>query len=135
MVGGPPNIEQPIVVQKKKLKKISDYVIILPIEVLSHVYGVLINKKHDIVFCEVGIGVPLSVLNFSYRLYVKKHVPDIALLDIPYFEKFNLTAGGNMHVVQLEESTPSVIPTRGNQSFSAKFFGRNKSSCIKPMGE
>lgn len=40
-VGGPPNIEQPTIVQKKKLKKISNYGTILP------------------------IGVPLNVLNFS----------------------------------------------------------------------
>lgn len=37
---GPYNIEQPIVAQKKKLKKISDYGIILPIGVPYHNYGI-----------------------------------------------------------------------------------------------
>lgn len=93
---GPPNIEQPIVAHKKKLKKIIDYDKILPIGVPSHIYGVLINKKYDIVFAEAGIGGPLSVLSFGYRLYVKKHAPDIALHNIPYFEKYDITAGGNV---------------------------------------
>ncbi|CAI8605073.1 unnamed protein product [Vicia faba] len=59
-VGGPPNIEQPTLVQTKKLKKNSDYDIILPIGVPSHIYRVLINQKHDIVFGEADIGVPLT---------------------------------------------------------------------------
>lgn len=75
---------------------ISDYGRIIPIGVPSHIYGVLINQKYDFVFSEVGIGVPFSVLNFSYRLYVKKHVPDIALHDIPYSDKFDLAADGNV---------------------------------------
>lgn len=37
---GPPNIEQPIVVQKKKLKKIIDYGMILPIVVPFHIFGI-----------------------------------------------------------------------------------------------
>ena len=50
-VGGSPNIEQPTMVQQKKLKKNSDCGIILLIGVPSHISKVLINKNLDI-----GIG-------------------------------------------------------------------------------
>ncbi|CAI8618210.1 unnamed protein product [Vicia faba] len=59
------------------------------------------NIEHDIVFGEAKIGVPLSVLNFSYKMYARKHVLDIALHSIPYFENFDLAVGGNVINVPL----------------------------------
>lgn len=64
-------------VQKKKLKKIHEFRIILSIGVPSHIYGILTIQKHDIIFGEAEIGVPISELNFSYKMHVKKHVPNI----------------------------------------------------------
>lgn len=89
---GPPNIEQPSVVQKKRLKKISDYGIILPVRIASHMSGVLINQKHDNVFNEARTGVTFSVLKSNFRLYDKILVPDISLHNIPYV----LAAGGSV---------------------------------------
>lgn len=89
---GPPNIEQPIVVQKKRLKKNTGYVIILSIGISSHMYGIFINKKHDNVFGEIGIN--LSVLESNYSMYVKKYVSDISLHHIPYVNKSNLVVDG-----------------------------------------
>lgn len=45
--GGPPNNEQPIVVKKKKIKKIVDYGIILPIGVPSYNYHELFGETSD----------------------------------------------------------------------------------------
>lgn len=73
--GGPPNIEQPIMVQNKKLKKINDYDIILPIGVPSNYFGILIIQNHDFVFGEVEIGGP-SLLNINDKLYVREHILD-----------------------------------------------------------
>lgn len=100
-VRGPPNIEQPTVVQNKKLKKINDYGIIFPIGVPSHICGIFTIQKHDIIFGEAEISVPLSVLNFSYKLYVRKHVPDIVPHNFPHFDKSDLAAGENILDVPL----------------------------------
>lgn len=94
--GGPPNFEQPTVVQKK-VKKNSDYSTILPIRVPSHIFGVLINQKHDIMIGEADIGVPLSQLNLSHKMYVL----DIALHNILHVDKSDLDAGGNVIDVPL----------------------------------
>lgn len=71
--------------QKKKLNKISDYGRTLPIGVPSHIYGVLSNKKRNIVFSEVIIGVLKSI----YTFYVKKYVPYI-----DHFYNSDLAVGG-----------------------------------------
>lgn len=98
-VEGPPNIEQPIVVHKKKLKKISDYDIIIPIGIPSHISVISTIKKYDIVFGEADIGVHLSLLNFRYKLYVRKHIPYILPPNVPHFDKSDLAAGENvLHV-------------------------------------
>lgn len=44
----PPNFEQPRVVQKKKLKKISNYGMILPIRVSFHISRIFTIKNHDL---------------------------------------------------------------------------------------
>lgn len=44
----------------------------------------LINQKHDTVFTEDEKGVPLSLLNLNYKLFVGKHVLDIVLPKIPH---------------------------------------------------
>lgn len=49
-----------------------------------------------IVFSEYDIGVPLSQLNLSYKLYVRKHVPYIIPYNIPHFDKSNLAPGENV---------------------------------------
>lgn len=64
-------------------------------------YGFLINQKHDKVFREAGIGVTLNVVNFNYKLYVKKYVPDITLHDITRVNKPDLTIGGILVDVSL----------------------------------
>lgn len=78
-------------VHKNKLKKISDYGIILPTMVPSHISGII--QKYDIMFGEAETGVPLSVLNFSYKLYVRKHVPHIVPHNIPHLDKSDLAYG------------------------------------------
>lgn len=95
--GGPPNIERPRVVQKKKLRKIIVYGTILPIGIPSHISGIFTIQIHDIVFGEANICVPLSLLNLSYKMYVL----DIALHNIPHFYKSYLAVGGNMLDVPL----------------------------------
>ncbi|CAI8586707.1 unnamed protein product [Vicia faba] len=70
---------------------------ILPIKVNSHISGIFTINKHDVVFGEADIGVPLSLLNLCYKMY---H-PDIALYNIPYFDKFDLAASGNVLDVPL----------------------------------
>lgn len=99
--GDPPNIEQPKVVQKKKLKKMSDYGIIHPLGAASHIYGIFTIQKHDIMFGEAEISLPLSVLNCCYKLYVRKHVPDIVPHNIPFFDKSNLGDGEDVLNVSL----------------------------------
>lgn len=89
-VRGPPNIEQPTLVQKKKLKKISDDGIILPIGVNSHNSGIFTIKNQGIVFGEAEVGVPLGVLSLRYKLYFRKHVLDIVPHNIPYFDVMTL---------------------------------------------
>lgn len=75
---GPPNIEQPTMVQKKKLNKISDYGINSHIGVPSHISRIFTTQKHDVVFGETNIGVPPSLLNLSYNIYV----PNIAFHNV-----------------------------------------------------
>lgn len=86
-IGGPPNIEQPIVVQKKELKKKKNY------GILSCMSGFLFNQKHGSVFSETGMCVILNILKSSYKLYVKKYVPDIALHNIPQVDKTDIVTG------------------------------------------
>lgn len=47
-------------------------------------------------FDESEIGVPLTMLNFSYKLYVRKHVPDINPHNIPYFVESDMVIGENI---------------------------------------
>lgn len=37
------------------------------------------------------IGVPPSLLNFSYKIFIGKHVLDIVLPNLPNFDEFGLT--------------------------------------------
>ena len=90
-----------MVVQKKKLKKISDYGIILPIGVLSRIFVFFTIQKHDIMFGKAKTGGHLSLLNFSDKLYIRKHVSDIVPYNIPHFGKSNLDAGKNVFDVPL----------------------------------
>ncbi|CAI8609311.1 unnamed protein product [Vicia faba] len=105
--GGPPNMEQQTLVQKKKLKKINDHGIIHSIGVPSHISVIFTIQKHNIVFGEADIDVPLGLLNFSYKLYVRKHVPNIAPHNIPHFNKSDLVVGGNS---QIHKENNDVIP-------------------------
>lgn len=102
-----------MVQKKKKVKKNNDYGIILPIGVPSHICGVLINKKIDILFDKYAFGVPLSELNLSHKLYVL----DIALRNITHVYKSDLTVGANMIDVPLMYG-----PTR-NHHLIQKYFG------------
>lgn len=74
-------------VQKKKLNKISDYVMI------------------------ISIGVPLSVLNFSCKLYVPKYVRDIIPHNIPYFDKSNMAAGENVLDIDVSDIMSNMLET------------------------
>lgn len=58
--------------------------------VASHIFGFFTIQKHDVVFREVDIGAPLSLLNLRYKMYVV----DISLFNIPYFDKYGIAAGG-----------------------------------------
>lgn len=49
-------------------------------------------------FSKTVIGVPISLLNLSYKMYV----PDIVLHNIPHFDKSGLSAGGNVLDVPLK---------------------------------
>lgn len=64
-----PNIKQPIMVQKKKLNKISNHGIIFPIGVPSHNSRIFTIQNQGIVLGEVEIGFPLGVVNLRYKLY------------------------------------------------------------------
>lgn len=75
---------------------IGDYGIILPIGVPSHMYGIFTIQNHDIVLGKVEIGLPISVLSFSYKLYVRKHVLDTIPHNTPHFDKSNLVVGENV---------------------------------------
>lgn len=44
-------------------------------------------------FFEDEIGVPIGLLNFSYKLFVRKYVPDIVLHKILHLDEPNLAAG------------------------------------------
>ncbi|CAI8594026.1 unnamed protein product [Vicia faba] len=74
--GCPPNMDPPIVVQKKILKKNSDYGMI---GILYHNSRVLIHQKLDVMLGEAEIGVKKSCC----RLYRKIYVSSIALHNIP----------------------------------------------------
>lgn len=50
------------------------------------------------------IGVPPSLLNFSYKIFIGKHVLDIVLLNLPNFDEFGMTIG---------ESVPEVPSMSG----------------------
>lgn len=71
---GPPINEQDIVVQKKKIKQISDYGIVLPIGVLSHDFGILYIQKHDFGYLEMITIIPAS-LNQTLKLKCNTHGP------------------------------------------------------------
>ncbi|CAI8604407.1 unnamed protein product [Vicia faba] len=91
--GGPPNFEQPMVLQMKKLKKNNGYVNTRPIKMPSHKYGGLINQKQDRVFGEAET----SVLKSSYKMYVSY----ISLHNTPLVINSDLADGGNMSDVPL----------------------------------
>lgn len=79
-VVAPPNIEEPVVIQKKELEEKRNS------GIPSHMTEVLISQNHDSEFGEVEIGVSHSILEYSLRLYIKKYVSDIALHNIPLVE-------------------------------------------------
>lgn len=84
--GGPPNIKQLVVVQKKEFNR--NY------GIPSQMYGVLFNQKHDNVFGKIGIGVTLNILKSSHRLFDKKYVLNIVVLSFPQVDKTDLVTGG-----------------------------------------
>lgn len=47
-------------------------------------------------YAEDEIGVPHSLLNFSYMWFVGKHVPNIVLPNIPNFDESDLNTGENV---------------------------------------
>lgn len=78
------------------VRLVESYDIKLPIDFHYLIYGILIKQKHDILSDEDEIGVPPILLNFSYKLFAKKHVPYIALSNIPNFDESHLTAHDNV---------------------------------------
>lgn len=76
---GPPNFEQPMVIQKKNMNTNSEYDTIL-----SHVSGCLNNQQHDMMFGEVETG----VLKSSHKVYVS--------------DKSDIAIGGSMSEVPLK---------------------------------
>lgn len=76
--GGPPNFEQPIVVEKKKPKKNSSYDIIP-----SHVSRCMNNQKHNMMSGEEEVGVLKSnhKVNVSdiYDLAIGESMSDVPL--------------------------------------------------------
>lgn len=67
----------------------------LPIGFPALIFGILFNQKNDIVIVEDEISVLLSLLNFSFNIFVGKHVPDIILPNFSNFDESDLTAGDN----------------------------------------
>lgn len=47
-------------------------------------------------FTEYKIGAPPSLLNFSYKLFVEKHVLGIVVLNIPHFDESGVVVGENV---------------------------------------
>lgn len=78
------------------VKLVESYDIKLPIDFHYLISGILIKQKHDIVSDEDEIGFPPMLLSFSYKLFAKKHVPNIALPNIPNFDESHLTARYNV---------------------------------------
>ncbi|CAI8606187.1 unnamed protein product [Vicia faba] len=73
----------------------------------------MINQKHGIMLGEVDIGISLSQLNLSPRVYV----PDVDIHNIPRGDKSELNAEGNVIDVSL-----MYRPMRNHQ-FIQKYFG------------
>lgn len=57
------------------MEKVRHYAIELHIGFPPLIYGFLIDQNHDIVFAEDEIGVPLSLLNFNYKLFFWETCP------------------------------------------------------------
>lgn len=57
---------------------------------------ILINKNHDILYDKDEIGVLLSLLNLSYKLFVEKHVSDFVRPIIPPFDESSLVVSENV---------------------------------------
>lgn len=85
--GDPPKVEQPGMIQKKKLKKKKNY------GIHSYAFGILINQNHDSEYGKAGICVTPSILKSSLSLYVNKYVLYIAFPNIPHIEISDLAAG------------------------------------------
>lgn len=81
--------------------KVKNYAIELHIGFPYLIFGFLNDQKHEIVFAEDEIDVPPSLLNFSYKLFVEKYIPNIILHNISNFEESGLAIGGNVLDVPL----------------------------------
>lgn len=81
---------------EKVVKQAKSYAIKLPVDFPFLISGILINKKHDIVSAKDEIGVSLSLLNFTYKLFFKKLVPNIVLPNISNIDKSDMVFVDNM---------------------------------------
>lgn len=86
----------------------------LSIGFISLTSDILIKQKYDIMIDEDEINVPHSLLNFSYKLFVRKHVLQVILPNILHFYEFDIDKG---------ESVLNVLPTYGHvRSLFSRFL-------------
>lgn len=57
-------------------------------------YGVQINQNHDSELDNARIGITPRILKSSLRLYVKKRVLNITLINLPHIGKTDFADGG-----------------------------------------
>lgn len=68
---------------EQAVKHAKSYDTKLPICFPFIIFKIVINQKHDIVYVGDEIGVSLSLLNFSYKLFTEKCILGILLPSIP----------------------------------------------------
>lgn len=89
--------------------KVLHYAMELLIGFPSPISGILINQNQDIVCAKDKIDVPPSMLNFSYKMFVEKHVSNIILRIIPNFDKSDLAVGNVLYVTPMNRPIRSHI--------------------------
>lgn len=73
------------------LKQIKYFAIKFPIAFPSFIVDILVKQKLDILTVEDIVRIPMSPLNFSYILFVGKHVSSIVLSNILNFGEAHLS--------------------------------------------
>lgn len=81
------------------LKQAESFVVKLPIDFPSFIYGILIKQNPVILSVEDISSVNPNSLNFSYRLFARNPVPDIVFPIIQNFDITYLTTEGKLSKV------------------------------------